>query len=71
VLSTFGQAGRQAGQFHVPHNIGVDSQDSLYITEVDTGRRVHRFRRMDQQGWRRRPLPLGVGPALDCCGPHQ
>ncbi|WP_439548958.1 hypothetical protein [Falsiroseomonas sp.] len=49
ILSTFGRAGRQAGQFHVPHNIAVDSQGSLYITEVDTGQRVQRFRRMDQQ----------------------
>jgi DNA-binding beta-propeller fold protein YncE len=50
ILSTFGRAGRQAGQFHVPHNIAVDSQGSLYISEVDTGQRVQRFRRVDQQG---------------------
>jgi sugar lactone lactonase YvrE len=43
VLSTFGRAGRYAGQFHVPHNIAVDSEGSLYITEVDTGQRVQRF----------------------------
>jgi hypothetical protein len=43
VLSTFGRPGRYAGQFHVPHNIAVDSQGSLYITEVDTGQRVQRF----------------------------
>lgn len=50
VLSTFGRAGRSAGQFHVPHNIAVDSQGSLYVTEVDTGQRVQRFRRVGQQG---------------------
>lgn len=50
VLSTFGRPGRQAGQFHVPHNIAVDSQGNLYITEVDTGQRVQRFRRTDPQG---------------------
>lgn len=50
VLSTFGRPGRQAGQFHVPHNIAVDSQGNLYITEVDTGQRVQRFRRTDLQG---------------------
>ncbi len=49
ILSSFGRPGRQAGQFHVPHNIAVDSQGSLYITEVDTGQRVQRFRRVDQQ----------------------
>ena len=47
VLSTFGRPGRYAGQFFVPHNIAVDSQGSLYITEVDTGQRVQRFRRVD------------------------
>ena len=49
VLSTFGRPGRYAGQFHVPHNIAVDSQGNLYITEVDTGQRVQRFRRIDPQ----------------------
>ena len=43
VLSTFGRPGRYAGQFHVPHNIAVDSEGSLYISEVDTGQRVQRF----------------------------
>ena len=41
--------GRQAGQFMVPHNIAEDSQGNLYITEVDTGQRVQRFRRVEQQ----------------------
>ena len=44
VLSTFGRMGRYAGQFMVPHNVAVDSQGSLYISEVDTGQRVQRFR---------------------------
>jgi hypothetical protein len=47
VLSTFGRMGRYAGQFMVPHNVAVDSQGNLYISEVDTGQRVQRFRRMD------------------------
>ncbi|NKE47925.1 hypothetical protein HB662_24320 [Roseomonas frigidaquae] len=50
VLSTFGRMGRYAGQFMVPHNVAVDSQGNLYISEVDTGQRVQRFRRTD-------PLP--------------
>ncbi|MGK7868608.1 hypothetical protein [Falsiroseomonas sp. E2-1-a20] len=49
VLSTFGRMGRYAGQFMVPHNVAVDSQGNLYISEVDTGQRVQRFRRMDAQ----------------------
>ncbi len=48
VLSTFGRMGRYAGQFMVPHNIAVDSTGNLYISEVDTGQRVQRFRRVDQ-----------------------
>jgi catechol 2,3-dioxygenase-like lactoylglutathione lyase family enzyme len=48
-LSTFGRMGRYAGQFMVPHNIAADSQGNLYISEVDTGQRVQRFRRVDQQ----------------------
>jgi hypothetical protein len=48
VLSTFGRMGRYAGQFMVPHNVAVDSGGNLYISEVDTGQRVQRFRRVDQ-----------------------
>jgi DNA-binding beta-propeller fold protein YncE len=48
VLTTFGQMGRYAGQFMVPHNVAVDSGGNLYISEVDTGQRVQRFRRVDQ-----------------------
>ncbi|MBR0648972.1 hypothetical protein GXW78_04810 [Roseomonas terrae] len=48
VLSTFGRMGRYAGQFMVPHNIAVDSTGNIYISEVDTGQRVQRFRRVDQ-----------------------
>ena len=48
VLSTFGRMGRYAGQFMVPHNVALDSGGNLYVSEVDTGQRVQRFRRMDQ-----------------------
>jgi DNA-binding beta-propeller fold protein YncE len=47
VLSTFGRMGRYAGQFMVPHNVAVDSQGNMYVTEVDTGQRVQRFRRAE------------------------
>ena len=49
VLSAFGRMGRYAGQFMVPHNVAVDGQGNLYVTEVDTGQRVQRFRRADPQ----------------------
>ena len=45
-LASVGQPGRWAGQFHVVHNIAIDSQGNLYTTEVNTGQRVQRFRRL-------------------------
>jgi hypothetical protein len=49
VLERVGRAGRYAGQFHVVHNVAVDSQGNVYTTEVNTGQRVQKFRRLDQQ----------------------
>jgi DNA-binding beta-propeller fold protein YncE len=46
VLGAFGRPGRQAGDFHWVHNIAVDSQGSVYTSEVDTGKRAQRFRRV-------------------------
>jgi DNA-binding beta-propeller fold protein YncE len=43
VLGRFARAGRQAGQLHWVHNLGVDSKGNLYTTEVDTGKRVQKF----------------------------
>jgi DNA-binding beta-propeller fold protein YncE len=40
----FGRNGRNAGQFHLVHNIAADSQGNIYTTEVDTGKRAQRFR---------------------------
>ncbi len=45
VLSSFGQAGRMAGQFKWVHNIAIDSRGALYTAEVGTGRRAQRFLR--------------------------
>ena len=55
VLTTFGDGGRQPGQFFGVHNIATDSKGNLYTTETYTGARVQRF------------LFKGVGqvPALD------
>jgi hypothetical protein len=50
VLGSFGQVGRQAGQFTALHNIAVDRQGNIYTSEVNTGQRIQKFRRMDLQG---------------------
>jgi DNA-binding beta-propeller fold protein YncE len=45
-LGSFGRPGRQAGDFHWVHNIALDSEGSVYTSEVDTGKRVQRFKRV-------------------------
>jgi DNA-binding beta-propeller fold protein YncE len=42
-VGTFGHSGRNAGQFHWVHQIGIDSKGNLYTGEVDTGKRVQKF----------------------------
>ena len=42
-LGSFGRSGRNAGDFHWVHNIAVDSDGSVYTSEVDTGKRTQRF----------------------------
>lgn len=49
VLGRAGRAGRYAGQFHVVHNVAVDAEGNVYTTEVNTGQRVQKFRRLDSQ----------------------
>jgi hypothetical protein len=44
ILGTFGRNGRQAGQFHWVHNLVVDSKGNMYTAEVDTGKRIQKFR---------------------------
>jgi DNA-binding beta-propeller fold protein YncE len=48
-LARVGRPGRFAGQFHVVHNVAVDRQGNVYTTEVNTGQRVQKFRRLDAQ----------------------
>ena len=43
VLTSFGDGGRQPGQFFGVHNIATDSKGNLYTTETYTGARVQRF----------------------------
>ena len=42
-LATFGDGGRQPGQFFGTHNIATDSKGNVYTTETYEGKRVQRF----------------------------
>ena len=44
VVGKFGRNGRQAGQFHWVHTMAIDPAGNLYTGEVDTGKRVQKFR---------------------------
>ena len=46
VVGSIGRGGRQAGQFEWVHNIASDSEGNLYTSEVNTGKRVQKFRRI-------------------------
>jgi len=43
VLTTFGEGGRQPGEFYGPHSIATDSKGNLYVTETYRGQRVQKF----------------------------
>ncbi len=43
VLTTFGDGGRQPGQFYAVHSIATDSKGNVFTTETYHGRRVQRF----------------------------
>ena len=40
VLTTFGEGGRQPGEFYGPHSIATDSKGNIYVTETYRGQRV-------------------------------
>jgi hypothetical protein len=48
-LGRFGRPGRQVGMFTALHNIAVDHQGNIFTSEVNTGQRVQKFRRIDMQ----------------------
>lgn len=48
VVGSFGRGGRQAGQFNWVHNLAVDSEGNVYTAEVNTGKRVQKFRRVTE-----------------------
>ena len=41
-LTHFGRRGRAAGQFHMVHNLAVDSKGNVYTTEI-AGKRAQKF----------------------------
>jgi sugar lactone lactonase YvrE len=43
LLTSFGDGGRQPGQFFGTHSIAVDSRGNIYTTETYEGKRVQRF----------------------------
>lgn len=43
VLTSFGEGGRQPGEFYGPHSIATDSQGNIFITETYRGQRVQKF----------------------------
>ncbi len=43
ILTSFGDGGRQPGQFYAVHSIATDSAGNLYTTETYHGQRVQRF----------------------------
>ena len=42
-LTSFGDGGRQPGQFYAVHSIAVDSEGNLYTTETYEGKRLQKF----------------------------
>ena len=43
VLTSFGDGGRQPGQFFGVHSIATDSKGNLYTTETYEGKRLQKF----------------------------
>jgi DNA-binding beta-propeller fold protein YncE len=43
ILTSFGDGGRQPGQFFAVHSIATDSRGNIYTTETYEGRRVQKF----------------------------
>ena len=43
VVTSFGDGGRQPGQFYGVHSISVDSSGNIYVTETFEGKRLQKF----------------------------
>lgn len=42
VLESWGSQGKEGGQFDLPHSVSMDTDGSVYVTEI-TGKRVQKF----------------------------
>ena len=42
-ITSFGNGGRQPGQFYGVHSIAMDSKGNLYTTETYEGKRIQKF----------------------------
>jgi len=49
-LGRIGRSGREAGEFHWLHQVGLDSRGNIYTGEVDNGKRVQKFIRFGADG---------------------
>jgi hypothetical protein len=49
-LGRLGRSGRNPGEFHWLHAVGVDSKGNIYTAEVDTGKRLQKFIRYGNLG---------------------
>jgi DNA-binding beta-propeller fold protein YncE len=49
-LNRFGGGGRQAGEFHWPHMVAVDSEGNVYVGEVDGAARMQKYLRYGAMG---------------------
>jgi DNA-binding beta-propeller fold protein YncE len=45
-VGSFGRQGRAAGEFHWVHTMAIDSHGNIFTGDVDTGKRVQRFQRV-------------------------
>ncbi|HEV2102696.1 MAG TPA: hypothetical protein VGR58_07945, partial [Candidatus Acidoferrum sp.] len=43
VLTSFGDGGRQPGQFYAVHNVATDSKGDVFTAETRRGQRVQKF----------------------------
>ena len=43
MLTSFGDGGRQPGQFYGVHSIATDSKGNIYTTETWEGKRLQKF----------------------------
>ena len=42
-IASFGDGGRQPGEFYAPHSVATDSKGNLYTGETFEGKRVQKF----------------------------